>query len=1162
MTTSGKPCRDEGMACGCCAGTEPITPESTANRPGLAALAYRVGTHAAFLETMKARLSTTCLGTAQDCAEGRGTRPLESLKTRDGSDPAIALLDAWATVGDVLTFYQERLANEGYLRTATERRSVLELARLIGYRLRPGVAASVYLAYTIDANTKEEVLIPAGARVQSVPGPDELPQSFETSEDLRARAAWNLLGVRKTQPQQWRPDGTSGDLAGAITLDGGTLYLKGISTNLKANDPLLLVERNPGDVVGEPSGKQHLFRVTEVKPQPDPNGDPEADRTKVEIVPWAGIDAAQTKFEAVRAAAESLIASAPEGKTAADVVEHLRALSDVAGRTTESHELAQFIEQKTLPLLEASLTSVKGPAPKLKSWLGAARRLIQVAHGTPGAIASGTSATEDFSPRLNKLIKRPSQPLPNALQLPRTLEASFGPTGDAGLKILGTASPELRDTLGAAVSTYAKASPGSPFEVFAFRLKAGLFGRNAPKKQKMVKTIVEDDSDPKGLREETETEVVGEWPIVGIRDHRLVLVTESSDTIFLDGQYDGILPESWVILDSSAVPVFSEGTTFLEPAVFHEDDKGQQSGAFLKYLVARAKNVATKVARSEYGISGDSARIGLDRDWLRLVVEGGAGSPEKLKSIRDVQAVFDHDFQVIRGTAVYAQSELLELAEAPIEKPVCVAAAETDPSGSEGPYLELDGLYQDIEPGRFVIVTGERSDIPDTTGVLASEPAMVTAVIHDVRRSDAAFPLDSPDLDSALPGDRVHTFIGLDKPLSYCYRRDTVKLYGNVVKADHGETRNETLGGGDGAKALQSFTLKQSPLTYLAAPTAVGAESTLQLFVNDVRWHEGPSFVDVPATERAYVTRADNTGKTTITTGNGEEGARLPTGTANVKAVYRTGIGKAGNVRAGQLTLLSTRPLGVKEVTNPLRASGGADSDTRDQARRNAPLAVMSLDRLVSTPDYADFARCFAGIAKAAAVEISDGRRTVVHVTIAGTDDVPIDPASDLFRNLRRAMRDLGDPFQPLALATRDLLLLVISAKLRIHPDHRWERVVTDVRTHLLETFGFDRRELAQDVTASELISAMQSVRGVVYVDLDSFGPVPSTKTGSDAEAGPRPLTPEETSKAVEEIVGHEPERRVLALPARPEDHRIAPAQLAILVPEVPDTLVLNQIKD
>ena len=112
--------------CGCCQGTEPLTPLDIASRPGLDALSYRVGTHSSFLETMKAGLSSEALF---------------KLTTRDGSDPAIAWLDAWAVVADVLTFYQERIANEGFLRTATERRSVLELARLVGYEPRPGVAA-------------------------------------------------------------------------------------------------------------------------------------------------------------------------------------------------------------------------------------------------------------------------------------------------------------------------------------------------------------------------------------------------------------------------------------------------------------------------------------------------------------------------------------------------------------------------------------------------------------------------------------------------------------------------------------------------------------------------------------------------------------------------------------------------------------------------------------------------------------------------------------------------------------------------------------------------------------------------------------------------------------------------------------------------------------
>ena len=73
------------------------------------------------------------------------------LRTRADSDFTIALLDAWAVALDILSFYQERIANESYLRTAVDQRSVIELARLVGYKPSPGVAASAFLAFTLSS---------------------------------------------------------------------------------------------------------------------------------------------------------------------------------------------------------------------------------------------------------------------------------------------------------------------------------------------------------------------------------------------------------------------------------------------------------------------------------------------------------------------------------------------------------------------------------------------------------------------------------------------------------------------------------------------------------------------------------------------------------------------------------------------------------------------------------------------------------------------------------------------------------------------------------------------------------------------------------------------------------------------------------------------------
>jgi predicted phage baseplate assembly protein len=391
--------------------------------------------------------------------------------------------------------------------------------------------------------------------------------------------------------------------------------------------------------------------------------------------------------------------------------------------------------------------------------------------------------------------------------------------------------------------------------------------------------------------------------------------------------------------------------------------------------------------------------------------------------------------------------------------------------------------------------------------------------------------------DVPLPGETIHTFITLAEPLAYRYKRGTVKIHGNVVKATHGETRQETLGGGDAAKAWQEFTLKQPPLTYVSAPTVSGIQSTLEVRVNDVKWHEAESFVALGPNERAFITRTDDEARTTVVFGNGTQGARLPTGQENVKATYRNGIGKPGNVRAGQISLLSTRPLGVKDVINPIRASGGADKETRDQARRNAPLAVLALDRLVSTQDYADFARTFGGVGKAAAERITDGRRQLVRVTIAGADDIPIEVTSDLYRNLNAALRHYGDPYLPIRLEVRDRLALVVSANVHLQTDYLWDAVEQKIRAAMLDAFGFEKLELGDDLLLSRAIEVMQSVAGVDYVDVDVFDTISEAQLlqGFDAPAA-------EDLKLNDRI-------------------RIEAGQLAYLAPEVPDTLILQERK-
>lgn len=205
--------------------TDNINPNALperANRPGLSQIKYRIGTHSTFLGRMIARTP----GQRVD----NGAQPLQELTTRDRDDASLALLDAWATALDVLSFYQERIANEGYIRTADERRSVLELARSIGYELKPGVASSVFLAFRVEeTETAPEVVnVPRGTQALSIPGQDQLPQTFETSAEFLAKGEWNAFAARLRKDQSIQEGATE-------------VYLDGIGTGLQSGDLILIV---------------------------------------------------------------------------------------------------------------------------------------------------------------------------------------------------------------------------------------------------------------------------------------------------------------------------------------------------------------------------------------------------------------------------------------------------------------------------------------------------------------------------------------------------------------------------------------------------------------------------------------------------------------------------------------------------------------------------------------------------------------------------------------------------------------------------------------------------------------------------------------------------------------------------------------------------------
>jgi len=1035
-----------------------VTPVVIYNRPGLDSLAYRVGTHGRFLATMQAQLATA-------------THPgLVGLRTRDPDDLSMAVLDGWAAVADVLTFYQERIANEGYLRTATERRSVLELARLVGYRPRPGLSATAFLAFTVEAG--HELTVPVGTRAQSVPGPGQLPQIFETADPVVLRGEWSTLPVRRTRPQHI----THADLA-----TPSELVLAGAVGSIKRGDVL----------VADLTSDFTVLDVTAVAV------DPATGATTASVTPRANpvlSILAAGSFAALRA---QLLPPARFGVKKKDAAPAL-ALIEALG--TDGANDAAIVSTLRDGYARASTDEMTPVAAWLRLVVEAAEQVVRGrGEGDLPGPGDGTDERSELGKLVSVLRKPPSLPPASERELRRDV-ASIYATASGGLgSLVEVLVPEVRETLTAALA-HATAPDPTPVAFDRMGVRAALFGHNAPLLPRF---------DSSGNVVELIDPLVTPIPT-----HSVPVVLEAANKIYtpslqlaLDAVYDAIQPGATIVISN---PTLNPTTTTRTVAA----------------VATATKTIA--------GVSGRVTDITLGAIWPTV--------PVGTTLANDV---------IIRQTVVLAGEQPLTLAPLPV-----------DHVDVDGDVLELDGLYPDLGPGRWVVVAGERTDEAiaasqqrddHATGVPGVELAMIASVEQRTARLDdatvrlakrgAATPAPN------LPGDVIHTFVRLAQPLAFSYRRPSVVLYGNVVRATQGDSKAEVLGAGDGTKRSQRFNLKQPPLTYVPAPTAVGAASTLSVEVNDVRWHEVEDFLGAGQNDHSFVLRTDDAGQTSVVFGDGVRGARLPTGQENVQARYRSGLGRSGNVAASRISLLISKPLGVKEVVNPLPATGGADREGRDQARQNAPTAVQALDRLVSVQDYGDFSRVFAGVGKASARELSAGGRQLVHVTIAGVDDQPIATSSDLFRNLRRALHDLGDPFEPVELAVRELRLLVIVARVRIDPDHRWEKVEAAVRAALLDAFGADRRELGQDVVEAEVLRTMQATDGVVYVDLQTLDSL-----GIDEVSRPDPAS--ELSKRA----------RVAARLARPDRApgrpagALLPAELLILSPDVPDTLILSEL--
>lgn len=447
---------------------------------------------------------------------------------------------------------------------------------------------------------------------------------------------------------------------------------------------------------------------------------------------------------------------------------------------------------------------------------------------------------------------------------------------------------------------------------------------------------------------------------------------------------------------------------------------------------------------------------------------------------------FAPDTVVALGDGLSFSAHRVILSES-VDERTRITLAGSAPAGLRVAFLGVQGAFEHV----MHVAGYDRSDgvlAPGTSQLdIAGTPAGLSAGL-DLVIADGAH-AEGARISQVQPlADRMR--VSLSRPLDFGYALGDAVVYGNVARITHGASEpDEILGSGDPAAAPQRFALRRSPLSWLPEPAAArGVAPALEILVAGERWTLVETLAASGPLDRHVVIEIDDRERASAGFGDGVHGAAPPSGSNNIVARYRTGVGAVANVAPQNINKMPQAAPFLERTFNPAPASGGADRESPEQARRQARLRVQTLDRAVSLRDYADLALTYAGVGKALAAVEREGRgagaRRVIVVTCAAEGGNALSTPQ---KEALLAWLCARSP-EPERVRVRDHQALPVRLALTVQvlPDAQQALV----QRALLAVFGsgdggyfsFGERELGADLNLSDVYALAETTPGVDHV--------------------------------------------------------------------------------
>jgi hypothetical protein len=395
-----------------------------------------------------------------------------------------------------------------------------------------------------------------------------------------------------------------------------------------------------------------------------------------------------------------------------------------------------------------------------------------------------------------------------------------------------------------------------------------------------------------------------------------------------------------------------------------------------------------------------------------------------------------------------------------------------EPAGSTANQLRLYPAPE-VDPSRIAVETS-----------VEGQPAPAWEVLECARAEAKAqeFEGEKPDPGSGL----IVTLVG-SGPAG---KLQQARASANLAAIRHGATARAALGSGDATRPRQRFLLPDAPIAYEVDATG-SLVPTQVLRVDGLAWSEVPSLYGQDGAQ-VFAVQLEPDGGLTVEFGDGEQGARLPTGRNNVSSTYRVGGGTSGEVETGAIDSLLGSVRGVKKVEGAGPTTGGADQDDESRLRTLVPTRARAFGRAVSIEDLADLSLSYPGVTHAAAWNGGGPPGCAcgasgVHLAFvrAGTAG-PRPPEPSEVESLSSYLDARRDATVPLCVCAAVLTEpLVLEASVAVDPRRLAADVVGAASSALVDPagpLGPLQRALGQPLDRSDVFAVLHAVAGVIGV--------------------------------------------------------------------------------